>query len=305
MNVPKMIKAGPCAIAVACLFANPLLAKDKPEAIRLKPSSKWHVQFADDSCRLARFFGEGEQRSLFYIERYEPGDSFAMVVAGEPFKKNRHRHEIVVRFGSKFADKTYRYASGEVGEYGPALIFSSVYFDERPDFGKAGKSEAKLAPDIFSQSMPPEAEAAVSWIEFRSKKGRPIFLDTGSMGDPMKVLRDCTDDMLKHWGIDLDKHRNIATLPVPKGRQGRWVTYSDYPTDLLRSGHQGMVQVRLSVDAAGKPSDCHIQQSTRPVGFDTAVCEALMRRAKFEPAVTKDGEKIASFWRTTVRFQIL
>ncbi len=59
------------------------------------------------------------------------------------------------------------------------------------------------------------------------------------MGDAMKVMRNCTDDMLQYWGIDLEKHRNLAKLPEPIGNVGNWVRSRDYPNDLLRKGYQG------------------------------------------------------------------
>ena len=307
MNAQNILKVGTCAIAGAgLLLGTPALATEaqgpQSDTLNLKPSSRWHLQFADDSCRLARFFGEGQQRTAFYLERYEPGDGFVMTVAGKPFKQRRYRSEISVQFGSHLSAQNQYFTLGSVGAYEPALIFSSMKFADKNEEDDAPELDA--APDVFGQDFAPEAEAAISWIRFRYKKKNAIVLETGSLGDPMKVMRNCTDDLLKHWGIDLDKHKNLARLPEPKTNIGRWVTPKDYPLDLLSSGHQGIVHFRLSVGADGKPTDCHIQQSTRPEGFDRAVCRALMKRARFEPAVTKDGEKIASYWRNTVRFQI-
>jgi len=304
MTLRTTFKAGVCAMAVSGLFALPAVAqKDAPQAVRLAPSSKWHVNFAVDSCRLARLFGDGEQKTLFYIERYEPGDAFSMVLAGKPFRRPRYREKIAIRFGDGISEDERAYTIGEVGEYQPAIIFSGLRLDLKPlpedDDNDNGDAEM---PDVFGQEIPESVETAIQTIEIRHKNGAPVILETGSLGDPMKVLRSCTDDMLKHWGINLDKHRAIAKLPKPKSSPGRWLTYRDYPTDLLRKGYQGYVQVRLSVDANGKPTNCHIQQSTRPEGFDAAVCRGLMRKARFEPAVTQSGEAIASYWRTAVRF---
>jgi TonB family protein len=64
------------------------------------------------------------------------------------------------------------------------------------------------------------------------------------------------------------------------------------------------VHFRLSVDARGKVSDCHIQRSTRPEGFDEAVCEVLMHRARFKPALDAEGKPMASYYINTVRFII-
>ena len=52
----------------------------------------------------------------------------------------------------------------------------------------------------------------------------------------------------------------------------------------------------------GKPSACHIQQSASPPEFSKAVCDAMMRRAHFEPALDKDGKPVASYYRSSVIF---
>ena len=39
-------------------------------------------------------------------------------------------------------------------------------------------------------------------------------------------------------------------------------------------------------------------------GFDDAVCAAMMKRARFDPALDKDAKPIKSYWRTSVRFQM-
>ena len=78
----------------------------------------------------------------------------------------------------------------------------------------------------------------------------------------------------------------------------------DYPLPMLLSGKRAIVQFRLNVDPAGKPTACHIQQSTRPKAFDDAVCKAIMRNAEFEPALDAGGSPIASYWLNTVVFHM-
>lgn len=303
MNNKSIFKAGVCIAAVSGLFVSSAFATDKADSVRLAPSSPWNVHFDDDSCRLARFFGEGNQKTLFYIERYAPGDSFSLVVAGKPLSKGTGRGKTMLQFGSDFAESERNFTLGNVGDFKPALIFGSMTFDPavsaQDDFMAA---ETQKEPDVFGQSISPDREAGITWIKFQNPGGKPVYLDTGSLADPLKVMRNCTDDMLKNWGIDLAAHAEIAKLPVPKSDPGRWLLPRDYPTQLLKNGYQSLVQVRLSVNPLGEPSACHIQKSTRPEEFDKAVCDGLMRRASFDPAVTKSGEAIVSFWRTSVRF---
>ena len=73
---------------------------------------------------------------------------------------------------------------------------------------------------------------------------------------------------------------------------------------MLRDGYEGIVNFRLLVDQAGKPTDCEVQRSTRPKEFDDAVCRAAMRRAEFEPALDAQGKPVPSYWIATVNFRI-
>lgn len=304
MHLLNVFRAGVCISASLGLVLSSDVshARDDRE-VRLQPSSKWHLDYADDSCRIARRFGDGESKVLFYIERYQPGDSFTMVAAGKPLKTSRD--QTYVQFGAYEAEQKSNILRGSLEELKPALIFSTIQIAKTPPKRKTKDETSQVkVPNIFGQKLSPEREAAVTWIRLKSGSSKAVILETGSLGEPMKAMRQCTADLLTHWGIDLEKHRDLANMPKPKGSPAYWLRAKDYPTTLLRQRQQGLVKFRLSIDDQGIPTQCHIQRSTRPEGFDTAVCEGLMKRARFEPARTRDGEAIASYWRSTVRFEI-
>ncbi len=280
--------------AIAALSPIHLAAK---ETVRISPYGPWQVNYADDSCRLARIFGTKESRSVFYIERYAPTDGFFMVVAGPPFSGGK-RTEVEIQFGPNEEVQDTEVFLGRFGDFEPSLIFSGV------NFAGEEAGEEVSSRELLSYDFAPEREAAIEWLAVQRRGRDRILLELGPMGEPMEALRACTDELLTHWGIDIEKHRKLTRAVEPKGDPGRWMGPRDYPTDLLREGAQGLVRFRLTVDAEGEATDCHIQKSTRPEGFDKAVCEALMRKAKFEPALGEDGEPIVSFWRNTVRFEI-
>lgn len=308
MNINQTVRAGVCTIAASGLFLSPAIAKkDAPEPIRLAPSSNWNVDFADDSCRLARLFGEGEEQALLYFERYEPGDRFFFVVAGSPMATMRNRTSAFLQFGSGMPEFETKLSRGSVGDFSPALLISRITFEGLAyKTDSAGKEvpEETFRADIFAQEIDPEVEAKIDQITVRDSRKTTVIFETGSLGEPMKVLRSCTEDLLSHWGIDVEKHRNLRKNVVPSGNPGSWVTNKDYPKDLLRKNVSGLVQFRLSIDAEGRPTDCHIQQSSRPQAFDKVVCENLMKNGEFEPAETSSGEPIASYWRSAVRFEV-
>lgn len=304
MTSNNKVKAGICILAGSGLFASMASARDTDgDALRLKPVTAWQMHYADDSCRIGRIFGEGEQRVMFYLDRTGPSSSFTMVAAGRPLNGSKRSQFAYVRFGERRGERKMPVSLGRQGKLEPALIFGSTEFspaDTDDALGKPDGTNLAVQRDAIRSAI----EADIGWISFRRAARKAVRLETGSLGKPMAAMRACTDELLTHWGIDLEKHKNLKQSVKPANSRQTWVTPRDYPTHLIAKGQQGNVHFRLSVDAQGKPSACHIQQSTRPQEFDDVVCKRLMQRARFTPAITEDGEAIASYYRSTVRFRI-
>ncbi len=282
-------------------------AQDNDLPIVLPPSSPWNMEYADESCRLARLFGEGEDRIAFYVERYEPGDNFFLLAAGAPLKKG-WRGKSIFAFGPDGYEKEIDGPDGTFGQYDPAIFSSGMYL--RPTAATYESSPGKdleawaTSQDTFGQSLSPAAEESIEWIDITRSNKRTVRLQLGPMKAPMAAVRACTDQLLTLWGIDIDAHRTMTRAATPKSRPDRWMDSDDYPTDLLRKGAQGLVQFRLTVGKDGRATDCTIQRSTRPEGFDDAVCKAFLRKAEFQPALDADGKPIVSYWRNAVRFNM-
>lgn len=277
------------------------MAKDAPPSpLVLQPSSDWLVDYGDDKCRLARMFGTDDAKTMFMVERYSPSDSVFAAVGGKPLTE-MNAAQSHLAFGPDGFVTKYPPNSGKLGER-PALMAMMALYPS-PD-GDVDDEDEVSPGDLFEQDITPEQEARLNWFEVTAKGRQTVRLNLGSMGKPLAALRTCTQELVEHWGIDVAAHRTLSRAVTPIGNVGRWVTWQDYPNDLLAKGEQGLVQFRMVVAADGKAAQCLVQESTRPLGFDKAVCAALMRRARFKPALDKDGKPIASFWRSSVRFQI-
>ena len=122
------------------------------------------------------------------------------------------------------------------------------------------------------------------------------------MAKPLASLRECSWATVKLWGLDVDQQKRLTRRAEPKGHTTDWFNVDDYPPKMFKAGHQGIVNFRMIIDETGEPLSCHIQESTRPKDFDDAVCKAVMKRARFEPALDAQGKPVASYWRQTVRF---
>ena len=246
---------------------------------------------------MSREFGTGEQKTTFAIDRYEPGDSFALLVAGKPLSLVRTKlgqtFKAKLRFGSEPEQELY-VSPVTLGD-GIGILAASASIAPAPE----NIAEGKPWPLLDAAR-----EAAVTNLRLDRVARQPIVLELGSMGKPMAALRACTDELLTHWGIDLARHAARSRVAMPASNPARWLRSEDYPSAMLRNGAQGLVQFRLMVGVDGKPTACHIQRSTRPKELDEMVCRNLMRRANFTPALDSEGKPMLSYFQNSVRFQI-
>lgn len=283
-------------VAALAILVLPVAAGAKEEPLTLAPSSKWNIHYADDYCRLVRTFGTGDQAVTLLIDRFAPGARFRMSLVGPMMKRSSADGNATIRFGSALPLQKLYFHSGDFNKDAPAWVFGSSIRLRPLATGVDPNSPA--APPAFEAD-----EASVTEIAIGAPLRRHIVLQTGAMDKSFAALRACTDNLVAGWGVDVERYHD-AVRPVPLASPASWVTNADYPPDMARAYQPGLVEFRLSIDPAGKVTACHVQQSTNPESFNTAVCKAMMRRARFEPARDRDGEPIASYYQNVVRFQI-
>jgi TonB family protein len=295
------------AAAVLSLLTAPNAGAKPKEPLHLQPSSKWLLNYADDSCRLARQFGEGDDKVMLVMDRFEPGDGMRMSFFGKPARTSRMDGDAKIRFGPDQAEQEIGFYPGRGDGKTPALVLrSEVRIAPRSEAESAAHDAAHDAGDFGFRwsTVTPAEEAAVTWIEVGVPAGRPFVLETGSMGNAFAALSKCTVELLDHWGVDVARHATMTRPVTPISDPGQWIRSGDYPQEMLWQGQRALVQFRLNVDASGKPTACHIQQTTRAKEFDDAVCKSIMRRAEFKPALDADGKPMASYWLSSVNFHM-
>lgn len=147
-----------------------------------------------------------------------------------------------------------------------------------------------------------EREAAVRYLLIGKPLRIPVLLETGSLKKPFATLAECADAMVGSWGVDAEKHKSLSRTVQPSNYPGDWLDTADYPSKMLEARQPALVNFRLIVGKDGVATACHIQSTTRPKEFDDTVCKAVMRRARFEPALDAEGQPILSYYRNVVRF---
>ena len=289
--------------------ATPLLIAAHP--VRLQPSSPWVVDYAENSCRLIRSFGQDDKKVVMALESESP-DEADMLIFGKPLEG--YLEAVPARFlpvqGKPMTGRTATTSDHRQ----PAILWSKVtLLSDEFAARNAKRLEGRRAnPGVRPPplDLAEEAQMKAKRLEFAlnateleidTRRDRPVILETGSLGDAIKSFDKCSRDSLRDWGVDPDIEDKIVK-PVWSPAVGSWFTSNDYPRDMLMRGEESDVKVRLLVDASGKVTKCTSLSHFKEPSFNDVVCGKFMKRAHFEPAELADGTKVPSFYRNHVIF---
>lgn len=266
--------------------------------VEIAPSSQWNVDFGADKCRLARMFGEGDNRHIVFFEQYGPANDFGMTVAGPAFRKYRSKERTELRFSEGQEARSGEPFTGTVEGVGEGVIYSSV------SLGLDG-AEAALA-DEATNRLPQLYTAEAAQVEFVGlrQRGDEVRLMTGPLDDAFAVLNQCTQSLVGDWGLDVEAHLSATRLP-------RWINVEavsrrivrDYPTRAVYAGEQGIMRMRVIVDTKGEVEECIILKATKTDSLESPACKA-MRDARFEPALDRDGQPMRSYYSTSIVYRM-
>lgn len=290
------------AVAVCVSVAQPALGAER-ELASFKPASVWQMDYADDSCRLSRTFaGEGGTVTLV-LERFEPDDGLTIALISDALKRYRNSKEITFAFGPGGEERSQGMASATLDDGRTYYSLGTIALVPKPDLRAvdfAGRSK------IEAQPIHPEAESAAAkgFVAFDVTAGfsRNVRLELDSMEPPITAMQSCVEELVGHWGIDVERHRTMSRRAVPAESPGKWLGRDAFPQGAAWNGRGGRTAVRLMVDETGKPTSCHVQRRAEAEAFNTSACNILMRNGKFRPALDADGRPMPSYYVTTFVF---
>jgi hypothetical protein len=297
---------------LACVATAPLLIAASPGPLHLTPSSAWVLDYAADSCRLSRTFGEGRDKVGLQFESSAPGE-LDMVAVGKPLDSG------LTEIPAKFVPGTDKPFNGDPQtgtDKMPGVLWSWVPLvpaslierekqrekDENrphgvrpPPIDLAERAEIRAQRQVF-------ATAATS-LEIGVRYNRSVILETGSLGPPIKAFDKCSRDSLRDWGVDPDVEDKIVRRPWGINPNA-WFSSNDYPREMEQLSKVSEVRVRLLVDASGNATKCTSLTHFDEPKFNQVVCDGFMKRAKFEPAELADGTKVPSYYIKRVVFKL-
>ncbi|RGP41797.1 hypothetical protein BPTFM16_02106 [Altererythrobacter insulae] len=264
------------------------------DTVVLSPSSEWRLREMDDRCRLSRRFGEGENRTTLWLDQGGAEPFYNVTLIGRPFR-HLYGQFTRVRFGPDEARSTRGYISAKSSTGRPVMVMYGIQV-----------APQERNPEDAMQPIAEigrEREEAITQLHIANAVVDPVLLEIGAMAEPLERLRTCAKLLGARLTIASMATNDKARGAVPVD-QDTWSKYIKYPDYLLRSRVVGEVRIRLTVAPSGKAVNCQVTGSSSPQVFDDEVCFALIKHARFEPALDLEGQPTTSYYTQEVIFSI-
>jgi TonB family protein len=251
-------------------------------AVPLAPSSKWLVGYEEGNCSLSRGFGAAPDRmATLALQPTTLGDTVRIVAVVSKGLAARWAKPGKVRLtalpaGTDIAIKYERH--GPVGGDRNAVFMT---------IDRANVPLLMAAPAI-SMAV---GDVAIAIAPTAGAKA-------------LEALRTCETGLMTDWGVDPVAAAAVATQPRGAPDIAEWLRVEDYPTSALRRKSQGASVILWQVGLDGTVSGCRTVKSAGDAELDTAACGAISKRARYAPALDKDGHPVVSWVARTVTWRM-
>ena len=282
-------------MAIAGLLVSP--AVQAQDAAVFRPSSAWAADYGDEYCGLVREFPNGEDTITLAFQRVQPGADTQLMLIGDAIKTFRGAEELGWHFLPNDAERKSRYGRGEVDGKQYLRLDNVVLMPFSPP--AAG---AAFAPPTYDRAAEQAAARTLNGLLVSTGLTKPVRIETGALGAPIGALQACTDDLIKTWGLDPEKHKTMSTPAVMNPNPDGILPQGTIPFSDFAKFAGGGNQVRLMLDASGKPTSCTIFAPTLDKALNDRICQIVMEKASFTPAKDAAGEAMASYWMGSPMF---
>ena len=262
--------------AVAVLFAS---SAAQSSGTPRQPTSKWIVYFDDAQCLAERNYGSDEKLLRLVLKQPALGDVMQLDI-------------IETRFSGA-----------------PVQVDGHIQFDTG---GPIKVSVLRFAPPkqkfkIHMMNLPIK-----QFDSARSAKSVQVSVQTFSenfglteLGPLLDLMDQCVAGLQKIWNVRTSEREKGAVREDAKGDLRRLFTSDDYPWSSVMNGEDGDVKVVLLVNEQGKVADCSVIQTSGVAMLDAQTCAVLKERARFVPAVGKDGKPAKDAFIQKINWRLL
>lgn len=265
-------------------IAGPALAAKPARA----PTARWIVNFDAAQCVASRNYGTSDKPLLLGLKQPALGDVMqVLVVRGGG--------------GGRFAEQV----DAKISIDGAAPVAKSMLSYA----SKKAKQRALLL------NMPLTDFARV-------RAAKTLTIDAGSRLDEtfalkgleplMNVMDQCVADLRSAWNVSHSAPsgdvKGASVSPQlaqgPIGNLQGLLSSDDYPGIAMDRMAQGTVAFALLIDEQGKVADCTITQTSGVASLDAQSCALVTQRARFKPAIGRDGKPAKSSWLQRVTWRV-
>ena len=261
------------------------------DSLELRPAGGWTADFADESCALRRNFSDGTTSVVFEMSQVAPGNAVEVAVAS-PTLAARHRAPRTQFLPGDSPSEAlfYRPFTTDDGLQGFAVDDTMVPPEERP---RPPKADGDF---IWPQAARDQRERTITGYSVARVFDKDLILQTGSLHEPMKVMRACLDDLIQQWGLDPVAHHTLsrpATVNFDAGWVGGIIRQQ---ASLVNDRGPISARARLLVDESGKVTGCRLLNMPSDTGAARDFCDMMQKRARLTPALDAGGQPIKSFY---------
>jgi hypothetical protein len=270
----------------------PAYAQD--DAAVFKPTTQWAVEFGEDYCRLARDFSDGKDTISLAMERIQPGNAVRLLLVGDAIKTFRGADQLGYRYLPSGDNRMVLPSRGTARNGQQFINFGDIFVGPALKFPAPGETPAPPPP--YTRQSELDYAGGIDAIMLTDGMINPIRIETGSLKPPIEVVQNCADDLLKYWGLDPDAHKNLQRPVFPAADATKWLPSGTIGFEDFGKLSGGSNQVRVLIDATGKPTACHVHWPSLAQATNDKICKALMEKGTFMPALDSGGKAIASYW---------
>lgn len=242
----------------------------------LPPAGKWVVDFADEQCVASRTFGAAKDPWVLVIKPSPTSDVVQLLAIEKGGPQMAVQGDARVTIGKA-----------------PPITVKQLHYAVKGN----GIHLINLEPEQASELADADV---IQWAGDGPGKSFP----TGPIGKLMQTLAACRADLRNHWNIAPEKRELLQSVARPRKPLIRYFSTNDYPWQAVRSSESGLTSVVLLIDERGSIKDCMIDGTSNIATLDAMTCVVFRERAKFDPAIGKDGKPVRSHYMQRVRWEM-